>query len=249
MDISINLNVQDLVQDSLDFIRIASQFNNFSGYDLERGTKLLNEIIAEMNATSAQLPFYYSLKFDIIVNQAKYLIGQGPDADVIHNYLNNVTYVNVFYSNIRYPVTIIEDYDALSTAIQQNITFLPSNARIYLQNDDAGNTYTVLDFLFPPDQTYVCEIRGKPTLNVLTINDTIYDLPLYYRSYLRMELGKRLIPYYGQDAVWTDNVEQQYQVSKKIIRSNVELDLRVRTNSALMNYPGPYAYKLGINYS
>jgi hypothetical protein len=246
MQLTADLYVNDIVTDTLDFLRIGTEFQDLGGYDETRAVKVLNEILAAMSANGSSLPFFYAYDFTTTAGKSKYYIGQGPLADANQPYLVDVAFINLFYSELCYNVEIINDLQAFLTARATNIQFLPAQARVYLEQDSLGNTYTVVDFLYPPDQAYLVTLRAKPQLTQIGPTSTIVGLPMYYRSYLKYELARKLIPYYGREDVWTPFVEKDYTEIKETILGSVKKDLSVITGPALLSSNAGYVWRLGV---
>lgn len=247
MQIQATLYVNDVVTDALDFLRIGTQFTPLSGYDEERGVKVLNEVLAEMNANAIELPYFYDTTFSTVVNQQRYLIGTGALADVNQNYLVDVSFVTVTYDSVRRPVRIIQDLEALANYVPQNLQTLPGSVRVYHENDVEGDTYTVLDFFYPANGVYTISVRGKPYLAQVGFTDTIGFLPIYYRSFLKLEVARRLAPYYGLENIWTPQAEALYQESLATIQNSTTMDLSVNTDdSMLQNWAYGWGWRLGV---
>lgn len=234
MGTNVTMYMNDIVQNALKYIRVVTEFAPIAPFDETLGVKVLNEILTEMSATTAEIPYFYDYTFNVVASQKKYYIGQGSLADVSRPYFTDVSFINILYVQLSYPVDIITDQEALSTITNTQITFLPPQARVYWENGSDGVTYTVIDFLYAPDQTYQCKVRGKPTIGQEVPTGAIVELPVYYYAWLKMETARRLIPYYGREDAWTDHEERMYQEALQKVRASIELDLEVAVSDALM---------------
>ena len=238
MQTTSRLYVNDIITDAFDFIRIGTEFTNLTGRDEERGLKLINELLSEFNADGGRLPFFTTISFPLVALKQRYLIGLGPEADVNEPYMIEVIFVNLLNAGLRYSVDIISDMQALSTTTEQITAFLPGWVRVFKENDDLGNTYTVLQFLHAPDQDYTCEVRGKPKVLDVGLTDDLTYFPKYYHTYIKLELARRLIPYYGREDAWTTMTERMYQESIDTIRASVKHELEVVPGDALLYREG-----------
>lgn len=247
MQITADLYVNSLVNDAFEFIRVKSKFRTFDGQDELRGVLLLNEILAEFNASNNKNAFYYTTNLTVNSSKKKYYIGLGSLADVVQSYFTELSFINVIRNNYSYEVRIINDYEMLHPYRVTDMLTFPQEARVYKENDNTGATYTIVDFAYYPDSTYVCNLRGKLYIPQVTTTSEIVQLPMYYRSYLRMELARRLLGYYGLQELWTDKDQLLYNDCKKIIESASEMDLSVRTGRALCQFNTNYFWsRLGV---
>lgn len=229
------LRVNTIVGEALAKARITSEFIPINAYMEAIGVQELNIVLARFNMTALKSPFYYDITFNLVPNQNKYYIGFGPLADVVAPYMRDVAFINLLFTGLLYPVTIISDLEALYTVVQTDIVFLPAKARIYFENDSLGETYTVLNFLNAPDQPYPCQLRGKPYVPQVVFSDTIRVLPEYYYEYLVMETAFLLAIREGRDDVLNSEsfIMHRQQISNEIA-SSTEKDLEALTGQALL---------------
>jgi hypothetical protein len=228
------LYVNDLVTSALDLIRITSVDMPISGYDEEQAVKVLNKILTRMNGNGSVVPYFYDIEFNLTTGQDKYYIGTGDEADIEQKPFSDVAFVNLTYSEMLYPVGIITDAQALMTPKVIAQTFLPAKCRVYRENDANGDTYTVLHFLYAPDQAYLCSMRGKPYLDQINVASTIVDLPIYYRAFLELEMARRLVPIYGREDNWTTYLQAMYEEERDMLMATIEKDMDVQLSTALM---------------
>lgn len=246
--ITIDMYANSIVTDALTCIRVVTPFNALTGDDEATGMRMLNSILTLLNTTSATLPFFYDYHFNTEFGRNKYYFGQGELSEIEINYPIDIPYINLFYGQSKYPVSIITDAMALSTMIQteKNYTFLPSQARVYKEQDPLGITYTVIDFLYPPDQIYQAIFRGKPSLNQAGINDYISQLPAYFHEYLRLQLAYKLAPLYGRDDQWTPMLEAQRVDAEITVMGGNIVDLDVKSIEPLTYCGRYYSSRLGV---
>ena len=247
MDITASLYVNSIVQDALRLLRIATPFQRPTGDDESQAVLLINEILSEMNASESTIPFYYDIPFQTESGKKKYYFGEGSLADVQTPYFVDVPYIVIDYNDVQFPVRIIKDMQALSTMRPNSLQVIPSEARFYKENDDAGNTYGIIDFYYAPDSVYNVTARVKPFIGQVTYTSTITILPQYYRTYLKLELACRLTDYYGLENMWTQKLMQQHAEAKRLIMAAVEVDLSVNPDSSLLQNSNLwYGWNLGV---
>lgn len=234
MQTTADLYVNDLIIKALQTIRVVTEFNAPTSFDFETGLAMLNELLASCNMNGSDIPFFYDISFDIVPGKVKYYFGQGPLADVKVNFLSEVMYLNLFWSNIMYPVFIITDFQALMTMKAENISYLPQAARVYQEQGSDGSEYTVVQLYNLPNQEYRMVMRAKKSLPQVKQQDYITDLPMYYREFLRLSIGEKCLPFYGNSAQWTPKLDQDLRACVNNIKASVKKDLDVKASQSLL---------------
>lgn len=242
--------VNSIITDALETIRVATPHKALSAADESRGSNSLNSLLLSMNKSTSEIPYYYDYTVTLTANKQKYFIGEGNLADFNQPYWVDVPFINIDFVSTLYPVRIISDQEALSSAISVTTSFLPAFCRVYREQDTAGITYTVINFLYPPDQDYTLQVRAKPVIAQKSDPSlTIVDLPDYYREFLRLELARRLAPYYGKNMMFAGGTDlrTQWQEEKDGILASVESDMEVKPTNILVQRYRYMSQNIGVS--
>jgi len=82
--------------------------------------------------------------------------------------------------------------------------------------------------LYPaPSQFFTFFARGKFQKTILTSNDTLEGLPLYFELYFLYAVAKYVSKFKGRAAAWTDDLEAEYRELKADMEAASEVNLSI----------------------
>lgn len=230
---SFQISVNNLITYALKTVRLQTPFQAPRPEYITDCLQLLNELLAEFNANNLMIPYQTDLSFNVEPNVATYRIAPtgAPPAGAIFvtsQPFIEVNYVDVFFNNIQYPIRIITDKNALDVFRATNITTIPESVRVHqLVAPDTNLPATDLIFFCPPNQEYLCTIRGKAKLLNVTLNTNITGLPDYYFRFLRLWVAREITTLYPTNG-WTDELEMRLKKAQDVVRGSSDQDLWVR---------------------
>jgi hypothetical protein len=168
--------VTQLITESFYLSSVLSQeFEEISGYELNKGLKLLNSLLKFQTVDDRLIPYYNPYTFISDVGIEKYFI-----PNLI--YAETVTY-NI--GSVRYPLYLQTRDIYFGSGRPNNVPGLPF--QYYIERSKNGCDLYVY---FPPQERYEFTLRGKFSLNKVALNE---DLELtfddYYIEYLKYELA------------------------------------------------------------
>lgn len=100
--------------------------------------------------------------------------------------------------------------------------------------------------LYPaPSQFYQFYARGKFQKTVLTVNDTLDGLPLYFEMFFLYAVAKYVCKFKGRGSAWTDDLEMDYRELKGQMEAASEINLSIAGDEqSLLN--GAWRVRAGI---
>jgi len=221
---SVDITVNDLIIRSFESIGIYSPYRVISGEEILAGLYYLNELLDYFQSSGIFIPFFSEISFDLTVGKGDYVISNDSSADITHNPLIDLSYVNIFYDQVSYPVSIIS-YDQLD----DNVRNTQINARpnqVILQRDVDTSRVT---FWPLPDLVYGCRIRGKTYFSNVQLQDHLSEVPGYYHMFLRYALARQLIGIYKSNT-WSEDQEAEYQKMLSKIETSADFRLSIDKN-------------------
>ena len=199
---SANITVNELIIESFETVGIYAPYKIPSGQDIQRGLNYLNELLDYFSHDGVYIPFFSEINFTMTVGQDEYVISKDISADVDHNPIIALDYVNISYYEVLYPVAIVS-YDQVDSDIR-NPEIYSRPKRVVLQKN--VDTSKVI-FYQKPDFSYDCRLRGKTYLSNVTLQQTLSELPRYYHRFLRNMLGRDLKNIYKSEN-WSPEQER-----------------------------------------
>jgi len=237
-----NITVNDLIIRSFATIGIYSPHKILGGQDELTALYHLNELLDYYEHNGLYLPFYSEISFALTVGQNEYVISKALTADVDHNPIVELDYVNLIVNNVSYPVRILS-YDQVDLNVINTETQSRPD-RVVLQR---GVETSKVIFYTKPDVTYDCLIKAKTYLSNVALFDPMSEVPGYYHRFLRYALARELQDIY-KSANWTPDQEQKYQTMLKEIKGAADFPLAIDQNPTFGTGGSSYDSSIGVLY-
>lgn len=231
--------VNELIREAFKTLNLIEVNANLSAAEQNEGLFYLNEEVATLNGNGIAIPYFSEVQYNTVVGQGSYTIGPaGTNSDVTANRFVEVETVAITISDVMIPLPIDSRFEAFETGrLVQNVTpGIPSEVWVTYTN-----TQSVLHLYLPPDDEYEITVRGKQELSYFEANTNITSIPDYMRKYFRYALAKELSMSYPS-AVWTPQLEGQYQKLLSNIKANNEIDIAIRPTCAFLGSSGSGYY-------
>lgn len=235
-----NITVNDLIIRSFSTIGIYSPHKIIGGQDELTALYHLNELLDYYEHNGFYIPFYSEIAFTLTIGQSEYVISKAVTADVDHNPIIELNYVNLIADETSYPVSILS-YDQIFLN-QRSLTSQARPNRVVLQRN--VETSTVI-FDPKPDIAYDCVIKAKTYLSNVELFDPMSEVPGYYHRFLRYALARELQDIY-KSANWSPEQEQKYQIMLKEIKGAADFPLATDINPTFGTDTGTYDSHIGV---
>jgi hypothetical protein len=219
--------VNKLIEQSFKKAGLFTQDRVIEGFRTTEALDMLNDIISENSSDGTYVAFYKTLQFPVIAGTKSYTIGKNVGNDVDHERISDLKYCVLIYSNTRYPVKVLSDYDYYDNAWSVSESGRPSS--VFVQNGIGESTLT---FPLAPDANYTCEIKAKFILDTLALNTDITNVPPYFFRYWKYALAKDLALEY-MPGNWGAAHEQVLQKLERHLQMINDIDMNLRVSNAL----------------
>lgn len=224
--------VNNLINRAYEYINGENPSQTVSGSDVERALDILNEIINDFSTSGLFIPYYNTLTFNLTTGKRSYIFSREINADVNSDKIVSLDFVNYTYSETIYPINIMSRSEYYKFQRQKSLTGIP--AFVFLQNTPDES---ILTFLPIPDKDYECEIVAKFELGEVALFSDLSAMPKYYDRFLKYALARELSIIIGSDETrWSPLAESKYQEMYNHLLIANDIDLEIKTNSALKLY-------------
>lgn len=219
-----DLTVNDLIIRAFAELGLYTGYKPPSGEDILTGLYVLNELLDFFTINGFYIPFYSEILFTLTTGKDEYVISKESSADVDHNPIVEINYVNIFADGVSYPISIISYDQVDKNIINPNIYSKPK--LIVLQRN--VNTSKVI-FYQKPDRPYDCRIRAKCYLSNVLLQDHLTELPAYFHRFLRLTLARDLKDIYKSEN-WSETQEEKYKDILRAVKSAADFPLATDMN-------------------
>lgn len=234
--------VNDLIVAAFELIGEFGDEEQVPGTDFERGYRLLNLIIDQFSGDAMYVPITKTITFTMVPQQQDYVFSNvaGVTADVVSNRIVQVQYCNILFSQITWPVRVIQRTQLYDNYYNNVVSSRPSYV---LQQNEVEKT--TLTFFNKPDQPYTIELRAEFYLDKFEKFQPIRNIPLPMQRFFIYALGRELMQYYPSGN-WSQTAEETYQrLFQDYVNIN-DIDMTVRPSTILRNR---YLNYYGLNQS
>lgn len=231
--------VREFVSDAYQIISANSPTVPLHGNDLSKGIQFLNELMQSYSATGLMITVPKEVTTNIVAGTTEVTFAESG-ADVNEGRLANLEDAWLVLENVTYPLIPVSESEFYNTYRYQPLLGLPIYC-IFIPRVEETKL-----ILYPAaSQGYELHVYGKFQLPVLTSNDTMAELPLYYSRYLKLALARELAVYKSRIEAWSDRHEKIYIEAKKDMESVSNFNLDVNDpNENQLN--GSYRIRAGI---
>lgn len=221
---SVDITVNDLIISAFSTIGIYSPYKVLGGDDTLTGLYHLNELLDYFQSSGIYIPFFSEIFFNMTVGKGEYIISNNVSADITHNPIIELSYVNIFYNDVSYPVSIVS-YDQLDDNVRNTQINARPNQVILQKGIDTSKVI----FWPLPDLVYDCRLRGKAYFSDVQLQDHMSEVPGYYHIFLRYALARQLIGIYKSNN-WSADQEKEYQQMLSKIETSADFSLSIDKN-------------------
>lgn len=213
--------VTELITDAYHLSGIVSEeFEEITGYQIDKGLKLLNGALAFKTVEDRTIPYFQQLNFTATIGQEQYFI-----QDLIE--VETLTFT---IDSVRYQMTKKTRYEYFGTPRANNINSLPY---MYFIEKALGGANLYMYFF--PQQAYTFQLHGKFRLNSnIALNqdmELIFDQ--YYIQYLKYLLAEYLCEDYQIQL--PSEARRKLTSYEKSLFDVSEYDLSMRKTSILQS--------------
>lgn len=222
---AVSISIMQLVRDAYFLTSIINEQNPLSAAQFTSGVSILNYEINSRNSTGMKIPYFTEYTFNLTPGKADYSFGQLSTSDEITNRFVSIDYIDYICNGVQYYVRVDSTKEWKQTFRQvTNLQPAPPQECFVNQNRDE----TVISFYFPPDQAYVCTVRGKQVLDQFTSTGEVLNVPPYFYKLFLYVLGAELSRRYPGVAVWTDAHQKELMklLSDQDMNNQVNLDIK-----------------------
>ena len=165
---------------------VSRQLESVDSSQLSDGLDMLNDILAEKTAKGNEIPYYEpEYETQTVTGQEKYFIPGLIEEEAVTYNIGDVRYSAMRVSRKRY----------FGSSRANNISSLPATYHVERKKGGAD-----LYFYYSPSDVYTVHITGKFSLQSVTAESNISDsLEVFYISYLKYALAKRISDFYNFD--------------------------------------------------
>lgn len=235
--------VKQFVTDSYQLISANTPTVPLQGNDMLKGVQFMNQLLKHYSATGLMLTIAKEVTYNLSIGQSEVTFANadytGP-ADVKVGRLANLADAWLLLDNVTYPL-IIENRDVFLGSYKFDPQIgLPRFVIVYNETD-----LTRLRIYPGASQVYQLHVYGKFELSVLTENDDMSSLPLYYQLFFQFAVARYLAAFKGRAAAWTEFLQAQYDEAKKDMESVSTVNVVIQSaNESLLN--GAYRVRAGV---
>lgn len=237
-----DITVNDLIIRAFSTIGIYAPYKIVDGTDKLTALYHLNELLDYYQFSGLYIPFYSEFFFPMTVGKDEYVISNQVGADVAHNPIIELNFVNIRYLDVLYPVSILS-YDEIDRNVR-NPEILSRPRNIVLQK---GVDTSKVIFYNKPDFPYECRIRAKTFLSDVQLQDHLTEIPGYYHRFLRYALARELKDIYKSEN-WGEAEEQKYQTILTEIKNAADFPLSTDKNPVFGTANVVYDSRIGVTY-
>jgi hypothetical protein len=235
--------VKQFVTDAYQLISANTPTVPLQGNDMLKGVQFLNQLLKHYSATGLMLTVAKEVVYTLAIGQSTVTFAD-PDytgiADVKTGRLANLADAWLLLDNVTYPL-IIENRDVFQGSYKFDPQVgLPRFVIVYNETD-----LTRLRLYPGASQVYELHVYGKFELSVLTENDDMSSLPLYYQLFFQFAVARYLAAFKGRAAAWTQFLQDQYNEAKQDMESVSAVNVVIQsTTESLLN--GAFRVRAGI---
>lgn len=235
--------VKQFVTDAYQLISANTPTVPLQGNDMLKGVQFLNQLLKHYSATGLMLTIAKEVVYTLAIGQSTVTFAD-PDytgaADVKTGRLANLADAWLLLDNVTYPL-IIENRDVFQGSYKFDPQIgLPRFVIVYNETD-----LTRLRLYPGASQVYELHVYGKFELSVLTENDDMSSLPLYYQLFFQFAVARYLAAFKGRAQAWTPFLQDQYNEAKQDMESVSTVNVVIQSaNESLLN--GAYRVRAGV---
>jgi len=230
-------NVNDLVISAFKLLGLYNEGRVPPSHRILEGIDILNEKVAQYEKESVLIPFNTTFSFTSTVGKSDYYISRDAGADVDYDKPCTISYLQLRYDNLLYPMVKIAENQYRKSFIAENTTGRPY--LWFMQRGDTGSTLTI----YPkPSLPYEIIIKGKFKMKNWVANDTFTDIDPAYYNFLKHEIARELHKYYPTGR-WDALMEEDYNNLKSLFKSENDRDCSLNLGFDDVNV---FNYKLVI---
>lgn len=228
----LSITVDQLINDAYFLCGLLNENTALTGQQYTQAFNILNLETETLSASGMNIPYFTTVSFNMTPGQAVYTFGNLVSSDVQTNRFVSIDYIDYVFNQIQYPVHVDSTKEWKATFRQvENLQPSPPQECFVDQTRDE----TVVTFYYPPDQNYLCYVRGKQVFDQFTDHDAILNLPPYYYKWFKYRLAKELALQYPGVGVWTDMHERELTVLIKNQTMNNQVNLDIKPSAYMLN--------------
>jgi hypothetical protein len=229
------VNVNQLVINALDLIGENEPNQTPAQVYINEGIKWLNLILAELANTGLYIPFFKTIEFTMVANQATYTISPTGTPDIVENQLASLDACGITWQGTYYPVDVRE-YDLIDYQTR-NVNETNQPGFVIWQ---PGETIDEITFYDTPDQAYPTTLRVKQKLTSFSYGDnTSTIVPDTYLLFLTFAVAQMLSMVYPTSQ-WTPTHQGKLNEYMTRIGLRKKVNLVIQPTSLLSRPFGSY---------
>lgn len=222
-----------LVRDAYKLIAAIDINDTLQDAELRQGIEMLNEILS-VDENDAAVPYFKTISFQAVSNQALYEFSNEMGADVATNPITLVRNIQYLLdSQTRVPIEPRNQDQFKNTMKYQLSVGQPQEYYFYREQNQS-----FIEFWPKPNSNWTVEVSAKIMFDIQVINGSLSSIPSSFYRYLKYSLAKELATSYN-DAIWTERHESTYTSLFQQVRAAAEQDYTLQPSPAL-NSPSLY---------
>lgn len=196
---------------------------------ITRGLDRLNDLLDYFAVNGPCIPYTGKIEFNLVEGQDEYSISNIlNNADIDHERIVDLEFVNVSRSSLSYPVRVISRADLYNVIRLQNLQTRPTSCLLIREN-----LQSVLKFYPVPDFEYGCTVQAKFMFDKLDLSQQINEIPVFMQRYLIYELAKELANYYPS-STFTDDARAELKKMQGALKASADIDISIMADNTLM---------------
>lgn len=231
--------VREFIRDCYRGVSANSPTTPLHGDDQLKGIQFFNELLQEYSANGLMITVPKEVTHALVAGDTEVTFA-ATGADVNEGRLANLENAWLELDNVSYPLIPVSEAEYFNTYRYVPLLGLPIYC-IFIPR--VSETKLIL---YPGcSQGYELHVYGKFQLPELDANDTMDELPLYYRRYAKLAMMREIAIYKSRLEAWTEKHEKMYIDAKKEMEavSNWNLDVQSPNENQLN---GAYRVRAGV---